>query len=92
MVKVEGKVHPRTGHECPGGGLEVYLYSFFNLSTRWRWVVNATPWPLYPWERDPVPIGHEAGWPLGLVWTVLENLAPTGIRFLDRPSCSESLY
>ena len=20
------------------------------------WVVNATPRPLYPWERDPVPI------------------------------------
>jgi hypothetical protein len=20
------------------------------------WVVNATPQPLYPWERDPIPI------------------------------------
>jgi hypothetical protein len=35
---------------------QVYLYSFFNLGTRWGWVVNATPRPLYPRERDPVPI------------------------------------
>ena len=37
-------------------GLEVYLYSFFNLGSRWGWVVNSTPRPLYPWEKDPVPI------------------------------------
>jgi len=55
-------------------------------------VVNATPWPLYPWERDPIPIGQEAGWAPGLVRTVVENLAPTGIQFLDCPSCSELLY
>ena len=24
--------------------------------------VNATPQPLYPWQRDPVPIGQEARW------------------------------
>jgi hypothetical protein len=29
----------------------VYLFSFFNLGTRWGCVVNATPRPLYPWER-----------------------------------------
>ena len=28
----------------------------FNLGRRWGWVVNATPWPLYPRERDPVTI------------------------------------
>jgi hypothetical protein len=27
----------------------------FNLGARWGWVVNATPWPLYPQERDPIP-------------------------------------
>ena len=27
---------------------------FFNLCARWRWVVNATPRPLYPQEKDPV--------------------------------------
>ena len=45
------KVHPRTG------GIDVYLYSFFNLGAMWGGGgFNATPWPLSPWERDPVPI------------------------------------
>jgi hypothetical protein len=26
------------------------------------WMVNSTPRPLYPRERDPVPIVQEAGW------------------------------
>jgi hypothetical protein len=37
------------------------FYSFFNLGARWRWVVKATPRPLYPQERDPVPIVQETG-------------------------------
>jgi len=49
-VKLGGKVHPRTSHEGPEGGV-VYLYSFFNLGARWSWVVNATPRPLYHRER-----------------------------------------
>jgi len=55
-------------------------------------VVNATPRPLSPQERDPVPIIQEAGWAPGPVWTGAENLAPTGIRSPDRPARSESLY
>ena len=27
-----------------------------NFGARWGWVVNDTPRPLYPRERDPVPI------------------------------------
>jgi len=38
-------------------------------------VVNATPRPLYPQERDPVPIVQESGWPPERVWTGAENLA-----------------
>jgi len=38
------------------GGVEVYLYSFFNLGRRWGWMVNATHSPLYPRDEDPVPI------------------------------------
>jgi hypothetical protein len=35
----------------PGGGVEMYLYFFFNLGTRrWR-VVNVTLRPLCPRER-----------------------------------------
>jgi hypothetical protein len=32
-------------------GVDVYLYSFFNLGRRWVWMVSATPRPLYPQER-----------------------------------------
>ena len=42
--------------------------------------------------KDPVPIVQEAGWAPGLVWRGAENPAPTGIRSLDRPARSESLY
>jgi hypothetical protein len=31
-------------------------YSFFNLGATSWWVVNVTSRPLYPRERDPVPI------------------------------------
>ena len=39
-------------------GVEVYLYSFFNLGSRWELVANATSRPLYPQEGDPVPQGR----------------------------------
>ena len=31
------------------------------------WAINATPWPLYPRERAPVPVVHDAGWVPGPV-------------------------
>ena len=55
-------------------------------------MVNATPRPLYPRNRDPVPIVQEAGWVPGPVWTCVEILAPTGIRSPDRPAHGVSLY
>jgi hypothetical protein len=73
-------------------GIEVQLYSFFNLGGGWVWVVNATPRPLYSRERDPVPIAQEAESTVGPVCTGAENLALTRIRFPDRPARSESLY
>ena len=56
------------------------------------WVDNVTPQPLYPRERDPVPILQEAGWAPEPVWTGAENLAFTGIRSPVHPARSESLY
>ena len=54
-------------------------------------MVNATLRPLYPRERRGTHcIG---GWvDPGSVWRGEEDLAPTGIRSLDRPSRGESLY
>ena len=56
------------------------------------WVVKATPQMLYPRERDPAPLIYKARWNPGSVWMDAENLAPTGIRSLDRPVRSRSLY
>jgi len=47
-------------------------------------VVNITPLPLYPQERELSPRTS------GPVWTGAENLAPTWIRSLDRPARGES--
>jgi len=53
---------------------------------------HATPRPLYPRERGPVPILHEAGLAPGMVCTGAEKLAPTWIRPPERLALSESLY
>jgi hypothetical protein len=53
------------------------------------WVFNATPRPHW---KDPVPIVWEAGWAPGPVWRSAENLAPAGIRSMNRAARSESLY
>jgi len=45
-----------------------------------------------PPEKTRYPLCRRLGGPLGPVWTGAENLAPTGIRFPDRPARSESLY
>jgi len=45
-----------------------------------------------PQVRDPVSILQEIGWVPGPVWTGAENLASTGIRSVDRPARSESLF
>jgi hypothetical protein len=42
------------------------------------WVVETTPRPLYPLERQPVPIVLEAGRAPGPVWTGAEIFTLTG--------------
>ena len=51
-----------TCHKGTEGGEEVYVYSIFKLGNRLGWVINATPRPLYPREKDPVPILQGVGW------------------------------
>jgi hypothetical protein len=56
------------------------------------WVVNATPRPLYPWER---PGTHcIGGWlgPRAGLDRCGKSRSPIGIRSRDRPASSESLY
>jgi len=47
--KSKGKFHPRKGLEGPKGEYSIAIL-FFNLGARWRWVVSATPRPLYSRE------------------------------------------
>jgi hypothetical protein len=37
----------------PYWGVEIQLHAFFDLGTRWRWVVSFTPRPLYPPGKNP---------------------------------------
>ena len=55
-------------------------------------MVKTTPRPLNPQERDPIPKYRRLAEPPGPVWTRAENVAPTGIRSLDRSARSDSLY
>ena len=67
---------------------------FLDHGTRRGWGVSVTPRPLFTPGKTPYPLYSlkEAGWAPGPVWTGAENLVPTGIRSLDRPSRSELLY
>jgi hypothetical protein len=61
------------------------------VGSRWRWVVNFTPWPLYPGEITLLPTEWEAEWAPEAVlmfWRSKKSLAPTGIKTPDRPGRS----
>jgi hypothetical protein len=75
----------------PRGGVEVQMYSFFELGARWGWLVNATTRPLLPREIDQVHILQESEWATGTVWTGAKHLAYTGIWSPDRPAGSKSI-
>jgi len=50
-----------------------------NLGSKRGWVVIATPWPLYPWDSDPIDLVQKAGRAWGRVWKVtLLNTRKTG--------------
>ena len=55
-----------------GRGIDLPI---FKLGSRIGWSVNTTLQPLYPWERDPVPMVQQARWASRSVWPGTENLA-----------------
>jgi hypothetical protein len=69
VVRCEGKRKfcPVTGHEGTDGEQRYTSTLFYNLGACWEGVVNATPRPLYPQERNPIPLVEEAGWAPGTV-------------------------
>jgi hypothetical protein len=62
------------------------------LGSRSVWVISITPQPLYPLERDPVPIVHEARWTTGLVLIGVGSPAHKEVQTPDCPAHSRSLY
>ena len=56
-------------------------------STTRESVVSATPWLLYPQQRDPVPIFQEAGWTSEQICMGPENLATSGVQTPNHPAC-----
>jgi hypothetical protein len=61
---------------------------FNDLGTRRGEWSAARPGRTFTPGKDQVPIVQKARWASGPVWTVGENLAPTGIRFPNRPARS----
>jgi hypothetical protein len=67
--------------------------STLSLTLALDWGGVLTPCPdLFTPGDDPLRIVQKAGWAPEPVWTGAENIAPTGIRYPDRPACSKSLY
>jgi hypothetical protein len=52
----------------------------------------ATPRPLYPRERNPIPIMQEAVWTIGTIWVGAENLATSGFDSRIFRTVAELLY
>ena len=57
MIEGKGKAHPSKTMKARGG-VEIQLYSLFNVGARWGWVVKATAWPLYPREETRYPLNR----------------------------------
>jgi hypothetical protein len=72
-----------------GGGIALLIA---DICARRGQVVNATPQPLYPRERAPVPIVAVAVWASGAVWMGPESLIPTRVQTMNHVPHSESLY
>lgn len=71
-------------HESPECGVKLWLYFFFNLRTRWWWMIKAMQWPSYP--------SKEIRLPLYKFWVGAsarrsgkENLIPTWFQSHNRP-------
>jgi hypothetical protein len=62
------------------------------LSSRMRWVINATPRPLYPWKGTLPSLYTRLVGSQGRDRRGPKNLACTGIRSLDWSFFSESIF
>jgi hypothetical protein len=67
-------------------GVEVYLHSFFDLGTRWRWVVSFTSRPIYPQEKSACyPLDRRLGGPQSRSGRGAEEKNPQPLPGLEPP-------
>jgi hypothetical protein len=87
LLKVKVKFSLEQATKAQRGSRFIALF-FLQLR---RWVINATPWPLYPRKRPGTYYigGCVAPGPFS---TCEENFTPTGIRSPNCPARNESLY
>jgi hypothetical protein len=64
----------------PRGGVEIQLYSFFNLGARWSWVINARPGRFTPANESPYSLHKRLGGPQGQAGCRNSILGPSSRR------------
>ena len=90
-VFIKRKLTPSQAQMWPSGWVEVQLYSSMTSALEGGEWVAARPGHTLPPGKTRYPFYKGLGGLQG--WSVqAEILAPTGIRTLDRPACSQSLY
>jgi hypothetical protein len=83
---------PYNRPRSPRGGVEVSLYSFFNLGTRWGGWSTPRPGRFNPGKEIRYPLYRRLGGPQGRSGRVRKTLPATGIQSPDRPARSQLLY
>ena len=82
------KFYPRTSHEVPEGGVDVYLYSFFDLGPIGVGSQRHAPVALPP-GKTRYPLYRMLGGPQGRTgWVKKISPVSTWIRSPDRPARS----
>jgi hypothetical protein len=82
-----GTIQPRTGHEHPEG--EKRYSSTLPLTSALDWGVQRHTSAALPLAKTRYSLYRRLGGAPRPDWTGVENLAPCGIRFRDRPARSE---
>jgi len=92
MIECEGKVKFTLEQAKKAQrGVEIYLYSFFNLGARWSGWSTPRPGRFTP-GKDRYPLYRRLGGRQSRSGEMQKISPPTGIRSPDRPARSESLY
>jgi len=76
--------------EAQNRNKDSYTHSSTSALYEGGWL-RPRPGRFTPGKETQIPKVQEASWAPSSVWTIVENLAPTGIRSPDRPTRSESL-